>query len=95
MHQSVGILLAEQQFQNYAYRMVRVLVSISQSATHPTSYNLIHPWSQDLFIYKPSQLPVEHATRLPFSARRTDHTRRPLSHQLPTYTPGSRECTCG
>ena len=44
------------------------------------------PWSQDLLIHKPSQLPGEHTARLPFPAHRTIQTHEPsLSYQLPTY----------
>ena len=54
----------------------------------------ITPWSQDLFVHKPSHLPGKHTAWLPFLAHRTIQTYKPsLSYQVPP-SPGSRECTC-
>ena len=49
-----------------------------------TRLHTITPWSQDLFIHKPSQLPGEHTARLPFSAHGTIQTHKPsLSYLVP------------
>ena len=55
----------------------------------------VTPWSQDLFIHKPSRLPGEH-TASPaaiFSAQNYSNTIFHCSARYP-LTPGSRECTC-
>ena len=60
-----------------------------------TQLHTITPWSQDLFIHKPSQLPGEHTGRLPFPAHGTiQHTRLHCSTRY-QLTPGLRECRCG
>ena len=59
---------------------------LAQSAIRPTTHTCT-PWSQDLFIYKPSQLPREHTTRLPFQAHETIQTHKlSLSYQVPSYS---------
>ena len=58
---------------------------LAGSAICPTSHN--YPWSQDLFVHKPLQLPGEHIAWLPFSAHGIIQTHKPsLSYQVPTYS---------
>ena len=47
-----------------------------------TRLHTIIPWSRDLFIHKPSQLPGEHTARLPLPVHRTIQQHKPsLSYQ--------------
>ena len=64
-----------------------------------TRLHIITPWSEDLFIHKPAQLPGEHTAWLPFPGHGTiqrvfKYTNLPYPTRYP-LTPGSRECTCG
>ena len=52
-------------------------------------------WSQELFIYRPSQLHREHTPWLPFSSHGTIRTHKPsISYQVPTYSWVERVNVC-
>ena len=73
---------------------MQVYSLVSSTKHHSPNFTQITPWSQDLFIYKPSQLPREHTVRLPFRCTELfKHTSLhcPTRYPLP---PGSTECTC-
>ena len=67
---------------------VQVYSLVSSAKRHsPDFTQLPRPWSQDLFVHTPSQLPREHTAWLPFSAHGTIQTHKPsLSYQVPTYS---------
>ena len=67
-----------------------------RSATHSTSHNYPLHGHMYLFVHKPSQLPGEHTAWLPFRRTELFNTHKlSLSYRVPTFTFGSRECTCG
>ena len=66
---------------------VEVYSLVSSANRYSPRLHTMTPWSQDLFIHKPSQFPGEHTARLPFSAHGTIQTHKPsLSYQVPTYS---------
>ena len=66
---------------------VEVYSLVSSAKRYSPDFTQLTPWSQDLFIHKPSQLPRDHTARVPFLAHGTIQTHKlSLSYQVPTYS---------